>query len=353
MDESIALFQVTARGGEVARKIKGAFKGVVVFGPRALKGGALKKKAGRAFSRFDALVFISAAGIAVRTIAPFIRDKTADPAVVAVDETGKFVVSLLSGHLGGANRLAREIASVIKGTAVVTTATELHGLPCIEDVARKFSLSIDGKEAIKALNSAILDAEKVLIADANKERREALKRAFGKFSVFVFSKTLSTLASGQRISAAAVITNLERYTVPRALRSKTLVLRPRDVVVGIGCRSGTTEEEISRAVKKVFRKAGLSTLSIRNIATAEIKRGEQGLIRYAGKRGLGIEYFSSKEINRVDPPSGVSLAAVKNAGLVAVAEPAALLSSGAKYLCVRKTKTKKVTVAVAEAPFTS
>ena len=349
-DERIAIFPVTERGASVARGIARGFVKAVVFKPGALKKGGLAKKVRSAFQRFKAIVFVSAAGIAVRTVAPLLKDKTSDPAVIVVDERGRFAISLVSGHLGGANDLTRKVSSIIKAAPVITTATDLAGLPCIEDVARRFSLAIEDKAAIKAVNSAILAGKGVLIADGNRERLKAVRKAFGRFRVFTFSKTLSERPG---IGAAAVITNKRRYQAPEALRKKTLILRPRDIVAGMGCRKGTSSREIERAIEKVFKEAGLSRLSIRNIATVSLKRRERGLVSYARREGVGLHFFTPAELDRVQPPSGPSKAAIQNLGVRAVAEPAALLSSGALKLCVKKAKTKKVTVAIAEAPFTS
>lgn len=195
---------------------------------------------------YKSLVFIMAAGIVVRSIAHLIKDKRTDPAVVVLDENGDYAVSLLSGHQGGANDLAREIAGFLKGQAVITTASEV----------------------------------------------------------------------------------------------KT---KPKRLVIGIGCKKGTTSDEIEDAVNK----AGLSLLSISSIATIDRKADEPGLSAFAQKYSLKINSFTQDELNRVKGVSESELV-FKLTGAKAVAEPAALLASGANKLLVPKQRIGNVTVAVAE-----
>jgi cobalt-precorrin 5A hydrolase len=129
------------------------------------------------------------------------------------------------------------------------------------------------------------------------------------------------------------------------------MLRPREFSVGIGCKKGASVKEVEKAVKAAFRVHGLSALSIRNLATIDIKKTEQGILDYATKARLSIEFYGVAELNIKKPPSGVSQAALKNTGAFAVAEPSALLSSGAKRLWFKKIRTRNITLAAAKASF--
>src|SRR3989337_1327794 len=117
-----------------------------------------------------------ASGIVVRSIAPFLKNKAEDPAVVVVDEKGRYVISLLSGHLGGANKLAEDIAKIIGAKPVITTATDVNNLPCIEDIAEKFHLAIEDVKKIKVVNSAIVNGRNAVIVDENIKRLSAIKK---------------------------------------------------------------------------------------------------------------------------------------------------------------------------------
>ncbi|MBI5826767.1 MAG: cobalamin biosynthesis protein, partial [Deltaproteobacteria bacterium] len=297
-----------------------------------------------------AILFVSAMGIAVRAIAPHLKGKHLDPAVVVADEAGRFVVSLVSGHLGGANRLAERIAAILGATAVITTATDAMGLPCVEDIAQRFSCGIEDIRKIKRVNSAIVNGGRVVIVDRRPCRLKAIKKAYGASKAFTFKRTLPEDVGLDR---AVVLITAETEEVPEGIRDKTLILRPREFVVGIGCRRGVTAREISEAFNEILGRAGVSPLSVRNLASIDMKGDEQGLLRFARRMGLDIEFFTPEELNSVRPPSGGSKFVREKTGAAGVCEPAALFSAGARSLWVKKIKAGRVTAAMARAPFTS
>lgn len=343
----ITVFAVTERGLELSGRLLKALEGVTVVPPRELKGGGLKKKAATAFRGSSALVFISAMGIAVRAIAPHIKGKRLDPAVVVVDERARFSISLLSGHAGGANRLAEKIAGALGSTPVITTATDLWGLPCAEYMAGEFSLAIENPGMIKAVNSAVLNGKAVHIVDADASRLGGLRDRFGEESFRYGPGMPARLGEGE----AVVLISGGREKVPKGCGLSTLVLRPRELVAGIGCCRGVAKKDLKKALALALRKAGFSMRSIRGFATIDIKKGEKGLEALAEELGVGIEYYGSERLNRVKSPSPPSRFVEEITGTGGVAEPAALLASGARELCLRKMKCGRVTVALARAPF--
>jgi cobalt-precorrin 5A hydrolase len=339
------VFALTERGLTLAARIAAALDAVEVFEPSALVKGGLKKEAARAFRRGDALVFISAVGIAIRCVAPLLKGKHIDPAVVGVDERGRFAISLLSGHMGGANALTERVAKAVGATAVVTTATDIWNLPSVEELSDGFSLVIEDPKKIKAVNSAILDSEKVFVIDSNKKRREEIK---GRFKgVFTCQR-----AFPQRLGPkeACVLVSSALEPVPSSCAERTLTLRPREIIAGVGCGKGTPKAMIKKALLEAFTAAGLSPLSIKSFATIDIKKNERGLKALAREFAAPIEAYAAKELNRVKYPSKPSSAVMKATGAGAVAEPAALISSGAKRLCLKKTKIGHVTIAAALLP---
>ncbi len=344
----LVIFPVTETGYKLAKKIGPGFPGALIHRPAELKRGGLGRLTASAFEDGDALVFIGASGIAVRAIAPCLKGKEFDPGVVVLDETAKFVVSLVSGHLGGANGLARKIAESLGATPVITTATDASGLPCIEDLVESFDFAIEDVRKIKVINSAILRRTPVSIVDADPVRLKRMRGLKAFNSSLAFNFFLSVPKSP---GPMVFISPAADYKAPVGLKRRTLVLRPKEFVVGVGCRRGASAAEIDRLVKRVFKETGISTKSIRNLATIDIKMDERGLLEFAKRYALGIEYFKAARLGRIKAPSGSS-AFVKGAtGTGAVSEPAALLSSGAKRLWAKKKKSKMATVAVAR--FTS
>lgn len=337
------ILPVTGAGLKLALKIKKGFPGAHLYTPADLKDGGLKKAAKEAWRTRTSIVFISASGIAVRTIAPFIKDKATDPAVVFMDEAGRFVVSLLSGHLGGANSLAQEIARLIGATPVISTATDLKGLPCIEDIAKGFSFAIEDTRGIKRVNSEILKGGRVIVVDGDTQRLSAIKAAF-RNGPFAFRKTVPEGSKG-----VVVIVTASTKT-PSSI---FLVLRPRELALGIGCGKGVKRKEIKEAVDKAFKEAGLSTASIAKVATIDIKSNEQGLLSYARSSGLEIEFLSANGLEKRMRGLKSSRFVLDTTGAGGVAEPSALISSGGKTLCIRKKKIGRVTIAAARVPFRS
>lgn len=351
-DKKIVLLALTPNSLAQAKKLKARFKNALLYPAEKLKSGGLRLLVKKTFKNCDALIFFSATGIAVRVVAPLLGAKNLDPAVVVVDDMARFSISLVSGHLGGANALANEVAVILGAVPVITTATDSRFLPCVEDIAAKTSSVIEDVKKIKVINSAILNGSAIFIIDGNRKRLSALKKTLGYGKgkgLFCFAKKLPARPSGSAVFV--VITSSADYPVSRPLKPRTLMLRPREFSVGIGCKKGVSVKEVERAVKAAFRANKLSTLSIRNFATIDIKKTEQGILDYATKARLSIEFYGVAELNTKKPPSGVSQAALKNTGAFAVAEPAALLSSGAKRLWFKKIRTRNITLAAAKASF--
>lgn len=343
---SIAILPVTEKGFLIAQGLTKGLPGARVFHPSGLRNSGLKRKIRRIFERYGGIVFISAAGIAVRVCAPLLKGKHLDPAVVVMDDAGRFAISLLSGHLGGANELAVRIAGICGAIPVITTATDVHGLPSAEEIAKKFNLAVGNASGIKAVNSAILKGEKIAIIDGNKERRAMIKNAYCRHSFFRF---LARRPRDAKPYGAFFYVSGHADTMPGLIKRKTLVLHPRQYVVGIGCRRGVTQAEVNRAFTRVLGAHGILEAAVRNIATIDMKKTEKGLVGFAAKRGFPIEFIDAKRLNKVRLPSGASDFVRKTTGAGGVSEAAALISSGGEKLCVRKTKAGKVTIAIARA----
>ncbi|MEK6678169.1 MAG: cobalt-precorrin 5A hydrolase [Nitrospirota bacterium] len=300
------------------------------------------------FPNYSGLVFIMAAGIVVRMIAGLIKDKRVDPAVVVMDEKGDYAISLLSGHLGGANELSRKCALATGAIPVITTATDVNNKPSIDMIAKELNLVVENYKAIKIINAAIVNNERIGIVD----RYGLLKRYFsGEDEDNVRYYSSVTYAVNVNASAYVFLTNRDNALFKKA--GNVLFLRPINLVVGIGCNRNTKASEIEKVYFKALKENNLSPLSVRNIATIDVKKNEKGLNSFIKKHNFDVIYYTKDELNRIEPPSGESENALKNVGAKGVCEPAAILSSWAKALLVKKQKIGNVTIAVAEAPFIS
>jgi cobalt-precorrin 5A hydrolase len=345
----LAIVAITPGGAALARRLGRALPKAVVHLPERFRrddhlryfAESLGELLPRLFAGGNSLACIMATGIVVRILAPHLQRKDLDPAVVVLDEAGHYAVSLLAGHLGGANELARELARLTGGHPVITTATDVNGLPAWDEVARREGLSIEPLKNIGRLNKLLLEGGRTVLVD----RYGVVAGYFQGLPEVMIAGTFSEAMKAQA-SARVFVTN--RYIPHLEGQDDLLVLRPRDLVVGIGCNRGTSLEEIEAAVFEELQKAFLSTKSIACLATVSAKADEAGLVGFAGKHRLPLEFHSTEDLNLMDAPSKPSPHALAAVGARGVCEPAALLSSGSRTLLVTKKRRGNVTVAVAE-----
>ncbi|MBQ7544455.1 MAG: cobalt-precorrin 5A hydrolase [Synergistaceae bacterium] len=275
---TLALRLAEFLGGRVNVPERFAREGVRVI------DGTLSEWAGSIFYNTSALIFVGACGIAVRAIAPHVRDKLSDPAVVVVDEAGKFVIPVLSGHVGGANELARKVAGFLDAQAVITTATDINNLPAVDEWAVKNDYVIENPEAVKKVSGALLD--------------------------------------GQSVGVAVTCDD-----VPAPF-PVTLWLRPKVLVLGAGCNKGTDVLEFERCAEEFLRGAGVSVLSLKALASIDLKKDEPAMIAFAERHGVPFLTFGAEELQALEGSFTVSERVRHFTGTDNVCERAAVLAAG-------------------------
>lgn len=277
---------------------------------------------GERFENDEALIFVSSCGIAVRSIAPFVKSKTTDSAVVVIDETGRFVISLLSGHIGGANALTRRIAEATGATPVITTATDANGRFSVDSWAKEHGFAISDMAAAKAVSAAILEGDVPVMSDfpIKGELPAGLKFGGGETGVYLTYRT-------------------------DELFKTTLRLIPKCVVLGIGCRRGTAKEAIELAVKTVLSDNGIDPRAVLSAASIDLKRDEAGLLESCSEAGMPVEFYSADELNAAAGEFTSSDFVKSVTGVDCVSERAALIN--ADKLIIKKTAFGGVTVAAA------
>ena len=338
----IKILALTPKGAALARRLCGGLDGAQCWLSQSQAGEpgdlvfvSLSQAFKEAFAQGENLVCVMAAGIVVRSLAPFLKGKAEDPAVVVVDEAGRFAISLLSGHLGGANDLAREVARVLDGTPVITTATDVQELPAIDLLAAEKALTIENLPEVRVISMALLEGRPVQVVDpqgylagmvaANPER-------------FIAAPDLDQALS---IPGPAVYVGFRERPWP----GDWLRLRPRNLVAGMGCHKGTPEKELIDFIEYTFKQAGLSLLSLKALATIEAKKEELGLRLAAQSLGVEFLWFTAQELERVPAPNP-SKRVARHMGVASVSEAAALKAGGVE-LIVPKRKATNATLAVA------
>lgn len=312
--------------------------------PEALKGRVLGLEGGfgpavaSLFTRYEALVFVSAVSVAVRGIAPCLAGKAVDPAVVVIDGAGRYVVSLLSGHLGGANEMTHCLARHLGAEAVITTATDGRGLPAFDDLARRWGWQLENLAAVKAISAALLEDREVYLYSS---------RPFPLTLPGPIIPTTDAFAL-QGAANGAVLVTPYRDLPALPPGAPALVLRPRSVAAGIGCRRGVDAEEILSALLEACSHAGISEESLSCLATITLKSFEEGLRRAAAQLGLSLQCYSPAEISAAPGCFEESDFVRSAVGVGAVAAPCAVLASGGGRLLEGVWRGRGVTVALAE-----
>lgn len=345
---TLAICAITAGGAALARRLGTLLPATEVWLPEKLRAddGCRYSDVGMAtllpqlFRRGHGLICIMATGIVVRSLAPQLQSKALDPAVVVLDEGGQFAISLLAGHLGGANALTRQVAALLGATPVITTATDVNGLLAWDEAARLAGLAIEPLARIRTLNSLLLQGERIALVDPEGLIADEFAAAPGIDVVPDFSAANHVGAVGRVFVTERLVPQLEQ-------QEDLLLLRPRRLVLGIGCNRHTSREEITQAANDVLRSAGLALLAVGRIATITEKGDEAGLLAFAEELRLPLTTYNREELNRVRGPSPPSAHALAAVGAFGVCEPAALLAAEGGPLLIPKQKCGQVTVAVA------
>lgn len=293
------------------------------------------------------ILFIGALGILVRSFAALLKSKFTDPAVVAMDEKGQFVISVLSGHWGGANDLAKTLAEKLGSQPVITTATDVWGKLGIDVLAKKWRLIPEPYESLKTIN-ALLVSEQQLTVYSDYNVSDLLEKAGSGVTGLLF-KPSSSLCSNQteQNSPCAVITNKDRDLFPAAW----ILLRPANLIVGIGCRKGVSADEITSGIKAALKQVQKSIFSVKCLASADIKRSEPGLQEAARLLSVSCVYYKAEDLNTFTEANSTiktSITAWQKRGVKAVCEPAAMMTGNKSKLILPKTIFSKVTIAIAE-----
>lgn len=351
----LAVIAVTARGARLAEQLTAKLPfGADVFvkqdrnpGVAATEYSVLSSLVAETFGKYDGFIFIMATGIVVRVLAPHINDKRFDPAVVVMDEAGQYAISLLSGHIGGANELAKLAADAVEACPVITTATDVNYKPAADMLAVKLELNIEPFENLKTVNAAIAAGEEVaFFLDPSLAEKERYMRGAAEMDIEL--RDIADLNMTETYDAAVVISDKELY-----MAKPYVYLRPAILALGIGCRRGTTSAELFAAIEDACRRVGRSPKSIAVICTTTAKQDEIGLLAASQQLVLPLHFFTNEELQQAIDEWGLSKSEFveETIGVGNVCEAAAMLGGRANRLVLPKTKYPNVAIALAEVKY--
>lgn len=328
----IALFAYSRQGAQTAQRAAQCFsqEDLRLFLPErfSLPGfEPIQKPAsafyGNWFSWADVMIFVGACGIAVREIAPHVKDKRTDPAVLVLDERAAFIISLLSGHIGGANALTRTLASFLGATPVVTTATDVNRKFSVDTWAAQQGFLIDDMTMAKRVSATILEEN------------------VGFYSAFpVVSPYPNGLIPSEGETVGICVSWEERTPFPQTLR-----LIPPILHLGIGCRRNTGVDTIRAGVAQVFQQHHIDRRAVKCVASIDLKADEEGLLSFCQENQWPVSFYTAEALQQVTGDVSPSSFVQSVTGVDNVCERSALL--GADHLVVKKTAINGVTIAVA------
>lgn len=320
----LAYLAFTEKGEQLAGRLAAALGGGV-----QRCGGSCSLSAWTAahFPQSDGLVYIGAAGIAVRAIAPHLQSKTSDPAVVVVDACARYAIPILSGHLGGANDLARAIGRVCGALPVLTTATDVNGVFAVDEWAKRQNCRIVNPEQIKTVSAKLLAGGTVTVQSA-----------------WPIAGQPPRNVRQTEDSGADVLLNLRPGT------GEALRLVPRIAVLGVGCKKNVLPQTLEAALAAFLTGAGICEQAISAVASIDLKKEEPGLVAFCAAHGWPLKTYSAEQLRAVEGRFTPSAFVQSVIGVDNVCERSAVLASGGT-LCRGKTAGNGVTMALALAPY--
>ncbi|WP_458456265.1 cobalt-precorrin 5A hydrolase [Methanobrevibacter sp.] len=288
------------------------------------------------FEEYDSIIAIMASGILIRTIAPLIESKVTDPAILNIDDNANFVISTLSGHLGGANRLTHKVAQLLDATPVITTSTDVNRKLGIDVLAKDLYLSIDDTKEILYFNKGILEGKNISFV-MNSEKN---------FDYLIKYLNENTLEMDVSINYSSEVKYDEIHV---QMDSHRLILKEKDVVVGIGCRRGKECEKIFEGLKISINELNIHESRINFLSSAEIKKDEKGILELSKKLDVPVYFVELDKLRLFESNDIQKSEFVKSKfGIYGVSEPSALITAGFdSELIYKKTSYDGVTIAVA------
>jgi cobalt-precorrin 5A hydrolase len=362
----LALYAITRHGCGIAGKLLGAFPDADLFVSEKMDALApanakrfplpMGPLLADTFAGYDAHVFVISVGAVVRLVAPLLRDKKQDPAVICVDDAARFSICVLSGHVGRGNAFAERVAAALGATPVVTTASDVIGTLTVDILGRELGWVLDDMDRnVTRGCAAVVNAARVLFVQETGE-----PSWWPEGRALPENVHYATRLDGVDPRAFEILLVASDRDVARshpAHFENAVVYRPKSLVLGLGCDRDTDPDLVERGVDSLLSAHGLSAKSVRGLATVDKKADEVAFLRLSERRGWPLQVFSAEELDSVTGVENPSETVKRFVGTRGVAEPAALRASGAERLLVPKQiytepdARRSMTFAVARVPF--
>jgi len=345
--EKISVLAITKNGVNIGKKLKDLFPGWNIFAPEKFSNGnntitwysePTSEKIVELFKNNDGLVCLFSLGAVIRLIAKHLKDKKTDPAIIVIDDKTNFVISVLSGHIGGANELTQEIAEKIGALPVITTAADVNKTIAVDMVGREFNWKIDDDSTVTKISAHMVNKESIGIFQevGNKKWFKELPK---NVTVYDNIEDLKKSNSKSHLIISDKIINDD-------LAKESVIYRPPSLVIGIGLHWDTSKETIKEGIEHCLKKFKLSSKSIAKLVSIKKPEDVQGLINIGKEMGIPVEYVNREDLAEITAPNPSDTVKAFE-GTASVSEAAAIKISGGELIVEKQKFPPNLTIAIA------
>lgn len=345
--EKISVLAITKNGISIGQKLKDFFPKWEIFAPEkfANENSSItwyseptSEKIVELFKNNEGLICLFSLGAVIRLIAPHLKDKKTDPAVIVIDDKTNFVISVLSGHIGGANELTQEIAEKIQAQAVITTAADVNKTIAVDLVGRNFGWKIDDDSVVTRISAHMVNGEPIGVFQetGNKEWYKELPKnvtLYSSMEELEKSKSKANLIISDKI-------------IEDQISTESVIYRPPSLVIGIGLHWDTSKETILEGIETCLKKFGLSSKSIAKLVSIKKPKDVQGLIDAGKEINVPVQYIEREELAQITAPNPSETVKAFE-GTASVSEAAAILVSNGKLIVEKQKFPPNLTIAIA------
>lgn len=348
MSSKVAIVCITKNGINISKRIKEKIPSASIYAQSKHKDSSdgiiwfeknTKIMIEEIFKEYESIICIFSLGAVIRLISNLLKDKKTDPAVIVIDDKANFVISALSGHLGGANSLTKSIADILNSTSVITTAADVNETIAVDLLGSEFKWRIENFENVTKTSAYMVNEEKIGVYQDTGETKWWNKELPKNVSIV---KDIDELRSDD-FKAGLIIS--DKIITDPLLVNKSVIYRPKSLVVGLGFHWDTTPKEIEDGILQVLKENGLSFLSIRNLSTINRGKSPASLGSFSDKHGIPLEFYDKERLDKIMVPNPSDVVK-KYEGTSSVSEASSILSSGGELIVTKQKFPPNLTVAV-------
>ena len=351
--DRVAVLAITKNGITIGQNLKRQFADFKVFAPQKLASDAISgitwydatttQKIVELFKSNDALICLFSLGAVIRLIAPHLKDKKTDPAVIVIDDKTNFVISALSGHIGGANKLTEDIAAKLDATPVITTAADVNKTIAVDLVGREFGWTIDDDAHVTAVSAHMVNEEPIGVYQ-DVGRTDWHKKELPK-NVTMYDSMGDLRDSGSK--ACLIISDrVLEDDIAEKIEVVVVVYRPKSLVIGIGLHHDTSKDTIKNGIETTLRQFKLSPKCVAKLVSIKKPKDVQGLIDLGQEMGVPVEYVEREELAEITAPNP-SDTVMAFEGTASVSEAAAIKVSNGTLIVEKQKFPPNLTIAIA------